>query len=337
MRFNDLVQLLEAGGVDPMKFAYRGAPMGFRKSTGIENPEKYVPVKKGPGDKGAYIETDVHRLIKSALLVAASEPLAGIELKKALMRFAQPYHEYQAADRHSKRTYDIWEKLRAKDTPYAARLKAESEEYQKIAGKHKTEADAVTPEVLSSVQSILKQGALKFVNDLKDRESATFKSLEELEMNVEDEDQKRAIKFLNDIYRGKSEFEALQKFVEVEKMADKNPLPRLLTMYKTIVDTMVKNNLVGSPERTLNYITGVTNRTRTIAEPTKGRVAMKQKDPGLSIVANLIKKKKYQEAKDAVNKTKLDNDKKADLMMKIEALSKGEMTEADVIRPLYAL
>ena len=64
---------------------------------------------------------------------------------------------------------------------------------------------------------------------------------------------------------------------------------------------------------------------------------MKQKDPWIMKVIGYLKHHKYNEAKQAVNATKLDNAAKADLMIKIDKLSKGEMTEADVIRPLYAI
>ena len=63
---------------------------------------------------------------------------------------------------------------------------------------------------------------------------------------------------------------------------------------------------------------------------------MIKKDPCFFQSANLIKNRRYEDAKQAVNATKLDNAAKADLMMKIDKLSKGEMTEAEVIRPLYA-
>ena len=64
---------------------------------------------------------------------------------------------------------------------------------------------------------------------------------------------------------------------------------------------------------------------------------MKAKDPGLLKVIALLKKQKYNDAKSAVNDTKLENDQKVELMNNIEKLSRGDMTEADVIRPLYAV
>ena len=101
-------------------------------------------------------------------------------------------------------------------------------------------------------------------------------------------------------------------------------------------DLAVRKGLVGSPEKIFDHLAGTAKQVRSIVEPTKGRMMMKQKDPGLIKVIALIKKQKYNEAKNAVNDTKLENNQKADLMIKIEKLSKGEVTEADVIRSLYA-
>lgn len=348
MKFNDLVDYIlnEAGGVDPMKFAYKGAPMGYRKDTGVSNPEKFVPtspsrkmydVASVPQNKRAksadYITSDVNRILRAALLVTAADPEAGTELKRVLENFAKIYHEYRAADQHSKRVYDVWEKLRNKDTEYAQELKSEYQEYMKIAGQWKTKAEELTPETLDAIQDLVKEGGQNFVNKLG---SESLKSLDELNIeDIPDDTDKRTVDFLKDVWKGKSEFKPLLRFVENERQEGKNPLPRLLTIYKSVIDLMVRNNLVGSPERTLNYLTGLTGKVRTIAEPTKGKVEMKKKDPAVFQVANLIKKGKYQDAKQAVNNTKLDNAAKADLMIKIDKLSKGEMSEADVIRPLY--
>jgi len=338
MKFNELVQYIldEAKGVDPMKFAYRGAPMGFRKDSGVSNPEKFVPTYKGPGDKGKYIEQDAYRILRAALLVTASDPEAGTELKRVLEEFSKVYFNYRNNLQELKAVENRLSKLPNQDSDLALELKERLKQYTEFTKSAKLKVEEMTPDVYNAVQDLVKEGGQNFVKALKDIKSKEFKSLDQLEAEVESDDEKKAIKFLNDIWRGKTEFEPLTKFVEIENKADRNPIPRLLTLYKSVIDIMVKNNLVGSPERTFNFITGQTARTRTIAEPTKGRTEMKKKDPGLLRVATLIKKRQYKEAKDAVNATKLDNAAKADLMIKIDKLSKGEMTEAEVIRPLYA-
>lgn len=349
MTFVELVDIVlnEAGGVDPMKFAYKGAPQGFRKDTGISNPETFVPdspsrkmydpasAREGTKAKsGQYIVADVHKLIKTALMVTAADPDAGTELKRVLENFAQPYHEYRAADAHAKRLYDAYDKLRNKDTPHARKLKEESEEYMRIAGEWKTKANEITPETLDAIQDLVKEGGQKFVEKLSDEAK---KSLEDADvMEIPDENEKRATEFLKDIWGGKSDFEPLLRFVENEKQEGKNPLPRILTIYKSVIVAMVENNLVNSPERLFSYITGLTGKVRGFVDPNKGRSEMKRKDPSLATVIAFIKKQRYNDAKEAVNTTKLTDGEKADLMINIEKLSKGEMTEADVIRPLYA-
>lgn len=338
MRFDELVQYIldEAKGVDPMKFAYKGAPMGFRKDTGVSNPEKFVPTYKGPGDKGKYIEADLGRLMRVALLVTASDPSAGTELKRVLEEFNKLYFNYRNNFNELKSVEDRLAKLPNKESDLAMELKERLKQYVKFTEESKQKVDEATPDVIDAIHDLVKEGGKSFANTLRKSKQSEFKSLQDMNTEVLGDDEKVAIKYLDDLWRGKNEFEPLSKFVEVEKNADKNPAVRLLTIYKTAIDTMVRNNLVGSPERTFNYITGQATKTRSIAEPTKGRVEMKKKDPWLMQTANLIKKRRYEDAKQAVNATKLDNAAKADLMMKIDKLSKGEMTEADVIRPLYA-
>lgn len=337
MKFNDLVNYIlnEAGGVDPWKYAYKGSPVGFRKDTGIGNPEKFVPTNTGPGDKGKYIEQDAFRILRAALLVTASDPEAGTELKRVLQEFGEAYFSYSNNLQEVKSLEDRISKLPNQDSDLAMELKGRLKEYITLTQNAKLKVEEMTPDVFDAVQDLVKEGGQNFVKALKSSKEKEFNSLEELESGVESEDEKRTISFLNDIWRGKSKFEPFTKFVEVEERADRNPIPRLLTMYKSVINLMVKNNLVGSPERTFNFITGQTSKTRTIAEPTKGRTVMKQKDPALVNVINAIKKRKYEEAKQAVNNTKLDNAAKTNLMINIDKLSKGGMSEADVIRPLY--
>lgn len=339
MKFNDLVDYIlnEAGGVDPMKFAYRGAPMGFRKDTGISNPEKPTYINRGPGDKGKYIEEDALRILRAALLVTASDPEAGTELKRVLEQFNKIYFNYRNNLQELKAVEDRLSKLPNPESDLGIELKQRLKEYIELTKTSKQKVDEVTPDIIDAVQDLVKEGGRSFVKSLKDSRGAEFKSLDELQAHVEGEDEKKAIAFLSDIWRGKSGFEPLTKFAQVEELAGKNPAVRILTMYKSVIDLMVKNNLVGNPERTFNFIIGQANRVRSIAEPTKGRMVMKQKDPWLMKVIGYLKNQKYNEAKQAVNATKLDNAAKADLMIKIDKLSKGEMTEADVIRPLYAI
>lgn len=338
MKFDELVQYIldEARGVDPMKFAYKGAPMGFRKDTGISNPEKFVPTNKGPGDKGKYIEADLSRLMRVALLVTASDPAAGTELKRVLEEFNKLYFNYRNNLTELKNVESRLAKLPNQDSDLALELKERFKQYVELTKASKLKVDDATPDVVDAIHDLVKEGGKNFADTLRKTKEAEFKSLQDVNVETLGDDEKVALKYLDDLWRGKTEFEPLSRFVEVEKNADKNPAVRLLTIYKTAIDTMVKNNLVGSPDRTFNYITGQTSKTRSIAEPTKGRTMMKQKDPFLATVANLIKKRRFQDAKQAVNGTKLDNAAKADLMMKIDKLSRGEMTEADVIRPLYA-
>jgi hypothetical protein len=382
MTFNDLVQfyLNEAKGVDPMKFAYKGAPMGFRKSTDIENPETYVPdspsrklyslkgvpvAKRAKG--GEYIVRDIMKYIKTSLLVTIADPAEGKKLQEIVKEFSSLYHEYVAATRDVKRLDELIAKKSQSGMRFYQKggtsrevtggqggntvpaseidaLKEERDAQEQRAGEYKELASKFVDENKDELHNILSAGAKNFVEAIKPLEGGqVFKSLEDLEIVPEEDPGVSATKaFLQDITKGKVSFEPLDKFIANQREThNRNPFVYLTNLYKSAVDEAVKNHLVGRPEALLNYVSRIVGKIRamkgSIKEPTKGKVEMKKKDPQLLQVANLIKKGKYQEAKQAVNSTKLDNTAKADLMINIDKLSRGEISEADVIRPLYAI
>ena len=339
MKFNQLVQYIlnEARGVDPMKFAYKGAPMGFRKDTGVSNPEKFVPTNRGPADKGLYIAADNRRLISMAILVAMSETRAGMKLKGLLQHYGELHFNFINSKQEAKSAMDRYDKLPRKDSDLAFELKERAKEYNKIAERVKTTMDSESPEIITQLQELIRDGSSNFVKALQNKPEYKIKSLQDLDSIVTAPENDNVIAFLKDIYRGKSEFEPLSKFVTFEKEEGKDPLFDLTTIYKSMSDLAVRKGLIGSPEKIFDHLTGTAKQVRSIAEPTKGRMVMKAKDPGLLKVIALLKKQKYNDAKSAVNDTKLENDQKVELMNNIEKLSRGEMTEADVIRPLYAV
>jgi len=381
MKFNDLVQYLldEAKGVDPMKFAYKGAPAGFRKDTSVGNPEKYVPDSPSrklytltgvPVSKrakaGEYIVRDVMKYIKTSLLTTIADPVEGKKLQDLIKEFSGLYHEYVSATRDVKRLDELIAKKSQSGMRFYQKggtsrevtggtggnttpsseidaLKEERDAQEQRAGQYRELANKFVDDNKAELENILSAGAKNFVDAVKSLEGGqVFKSLEDLEIVPEEDAGVSATKaYLHDITKGKLSFEPLERFITNQReVHDRNPFVYLSNIYKSAVDEAVRNHLVGKPEALLNYVSRIVGSIRTmkgsIAEPTKGRVEMKKKDPWLSQVANLIKKRRYQDAKQAVNATKLDNAAKADLMMNIDKLSKGEMTEADVIRPLYA-
>jgi hypothetical protein len=156
-------------------------------------------------------------------------------------------------------------------------------------------------------------------------------------VQVVGDDKSKIVSFLKDVYRGGDKFIPLANFVENEKQENKDPIFDLTTIYKTVVDTMSRKGMIGNPEKVFDYIAGVGSQVRSIAEPTKGRSDMMKKNPAVLQVIALIKSGKLDAAKDALLQTSLPDDQKADIMMKIEKLKSGEVSEADVIRPLYQL
>jgi cellobiose-specific phosphotransferase system component IIA len=70
----------------------------------------------------------------------------------------------------------------------------------------------------------------------------------------------------------------------------------------------------------------------------RGSTVLKQKQsPELIKAIKLIRSRNFEEAKEAINNSKLDIDQKKNIMMDIEALRNGKKTEAEVIRPLFNL
>jgi len=371
MKFNELASFItEKEGKDPNKFVATG-PAGFRKSTGIENPEIRKPEVNLTPDKGRYITAEASRLIKIALTVAASDPEAGKELQRVMSHYSSLHHEWKAEEAYTKRLYKELENIKGglstagtklrnkgemsmygkskefrgkklkpttrKGMAYENWLINEIKKHEQLAGEWKTKCEAARQDTLDAVQDLIKEGSINFVQRLKQANSGEFKSLQDLDVAGQGPDEKAAVNFLNDIYRGKTEFEPLSKFTQSEMQEGIDPVFHLLTIYKTVLTDIQRNNLLNNPERIFNYIVGKSQRSKTINEPTKGRVEMKKKDPALMKVIALIKQKKFEEAKHAVNDTKMSSDHKADLMISINKLKDGQTTEADVIRPLYQM
>lgn len=352
MKFNQLINFLTESGVDPMKFAYKGAPQGFRKDTGISNPEKFTPTSpsramydpnEGNPNAGGYIQADVFRLMRAALMVAASDPEAGTELKRVIDEFGQVYQQYVMARTHARNArtdYDrmpdlVFGKKPKQYTDKGVALLELEKKQTELAGKLKEELIQKEPDLLNAVHDLVREGAMNFVNKIKSSKQQEIKALDEIGTKAEDDDVKAAVRFLKDVFMGKGEFVPLSKFAQAEREQNKMPAARLFTIYKSVIDTMARNHLVDNPEKTFDYITGQTSKVRSIAEPTLGRKAMKEKDPQIMKVIAMIKQQKFEDAKKAVNTTKLADNKKADLMMNIEKLKNGKVTEAEVIRPLY--
>jgi len=58
----------------------------------------------------------------------------------------------------------------------------------------------------------------------------------------------------------------------------------------------------------------------------------KQQDPNIKKLFDLIRTKKYEEAKNAANNLNFETDAKNNLLLKIDQLSRDQITEGDIIR-----
>jgi hypothetical protein len=331
----------------------------------------FDPSRGSESDKGRYIPIETNNLIKVALTIAASSPDTGKELQRVMSHYSSLHHEWKAEEAYTKRLYKELEnakgglstagtKLRnkgelsmygmskefrglkvrpitRKGVSYENFLVKEIKKHEQLAGEWKTKCEAARQDTLDAVQDLVKEGSTDFVKKLEQTNSNEYKSLQDIDLAGQGPNEKAAINFLKDIYRGKTEFEPLSKFAQSEMQEGIDPVFHLLTIYKTVLTDIQRNNLLNSPERIFNYIVGKTQKSKSISEPTKGRVEMKKKDPAVMKVIALIKQQKFEDAKHAVNDTKLSDNHKADLMISINKLKDGQTTEADVIRPLYQM
>jgi len=336
VNFNTLYNLLVEANGDPLKYVARG-PAGFSGNTGIDNPQKFTPTDKGPGDKGIYIAADARRLISMAFSVTLADTKAGSQLKDLVEEIGSVLFEFKNSKQEAQSARKQWERIPKEDSDRVFDLKEREKEYLAIATKAKERIDKLEPFFFKKLQELIKDGATNFVKVMQSKPTRKISSLSDLDdaVKVMGEDKVKVVNFLKDIYRGEKEFLPLSKYITAQKEEGQDPLPSLITMYKSVADTMSRKGLVSNPEKVFDFLAGTGSKVRSIVEPTKGRVAMKKKDPALMKVIALIKQGKFDEAKSATNSTQLPNDKKAELMMNIEKLKSGKMTEADVIRPLY--
>lgn len=368
MNFNTLLLVLEDG--DPFKYVASG-PAGYRTDTGISNPQKPEYLDRGPGDIGTYIETDIHRFLRAALLVTVSDTETGPKAVQLLSDFASIWHEYVAAQGHARRLQRDLEKIKSeessvgqkafrnqddlskykkqkfrgqnlKDTSnrsakYAKKLAEDAEKYETLAGEYRVQAEAAAEPTIAALQPLMQKSAVNFVKTLQSSKANTFKSLDQLELRTNDEATKKAIQYLKDIYKGEDAFKPLVKFATVEKENGKNPVVRLLTVFKTVIDAMQRKGLVGSPAKTFDYMVGQTSQTQAMAEPSAGRSALRKKDPNIAKVIAALRRGNFGDAKAALNQTSLTSDQKTNIQADIDKFEAGELTEAEVVRQFYQM
>jgi hypothetical protein len=137
MKFNDLVNMvLESGkGTDPLKYVATG-PMGFRKDSGIANPEKPVAIDKGPADQGVYIAADARRLIAMAFGVAMSDTKAGMSLKNILETYGKLHLTHNLSKKEVQVAQNRYDKLPNKESELAISLAQRIKEYTRQAEEY---------------------------------------------------------------------------------------------------------------------------------------------------------------------------------------------------------
>ncbi len=334
--------LKEAKNIDPRNYVGVG-PAGFRTNTGINNVQKPDKVDSGPADSGLEIQIQNYKLIQFMFQVVLADIKSGMELKKILEYCNQLHFTYV----NSKQEVEECEKRKARieskpkwspDSDIYQWLVARIKEYSEISAQTKEQIAEETPEIVSKIQWIVKQASTNFAKVIESQQSAKYKSLEDLDKLLgfnRGEDKEQVIEFLKDIFRGGGDFKPLTYLVDTQLEAEKDPLFTLVTAYKTALNTAKNNNLVGNPVAVFNYLTGAGKQIKSIAEPTVGRVAMKKNDPGLAHVVSLIKKKRYADATALLSTTALTPEQQQAVEMGIKSVEAGEMSEADLIRPLY--
>ena len=359
---------------NPSQYVASG-PKGFPKNLGLgDNPEKTLPKDergwfdkndpKTKGKKGRYIVQDNMRYIKTAFLVTISEPAEGLKLQKLIKGFMELYHEHISANRDVKRIDELIMKMKAngmrfynpgqgKDfrqtmsgggntTPVKAikDLMGERDAQELRAAEYLKLSNEYAEKNLPSLHGILKQGAANFVNSLKQTQGdQVFKSFEDLDIVPDEDPAASATKaYLMDITSGDMNFEPLNKFITTEmEVRKKNPFIYLTNIYKDVANTAVEKHLVGNPNAVFNHVAGMYGKISTVAKTdvTKPWAGRSKVSAAVNKVIALIKKRQYKDAKNAVNSTELDNAAKADLMMQIDKVENGQMSEGEIVRSLF--
>jgi len=370
MKFNDLAKLVTEAkiGKDPMRFVATG-PMGFRKDTGVANPEIRKQEVNPTPDKGRYIPIDNNNLIRVALIVTAADPEAGKELARVMSNYRRLHNEYTAEANHVKRLEEILRKMKSGDTTmgskfgnapeesayrkkdrrinilkmakplsrqgyhFAKQIEEELKHHENLAGENKHKMEQARPEFINAIHDLVKEGSINFAKRIEQEGRGEFKSLEDLDVAGQGPEERAAVAFLKDIFRGKTEFEPLSKLVMFDEKQGSDPAYHICNIYNNVINTVAKNDLAGSPERTFNFVVGKTQKSMSLK---RGSTVLKQKQsPELIKVIKLIRARKFEDAKHAVNDSKLDVEQRKNLMMDIEGLKNGTKTEAEVIKPLY--
>jgi hypothetical protein len=130
----------------------------------------------------------------------------------------------------------------------------------------------------------------------------------------------------------------LNKFITTEmEVRQKNPFIYLTNIYKDVANTAVEKHLVGNPNAVFNHVAGMYGKISTVAKTdvTKPWAGRSKVSAAINKVVVLIKKRQYKDAKNAVVDTELDNTAKADLMMRIDKLENGEISEGEIVRSLF--
>jgi len=304
------------------------------------------------------------RYIKTAFLVTISDPAEGLKLQKLIKGFMELYHEYISANRDVKRIDEMIMKMKAngmrfynpgqgKDfrqvmsgggntTPVKAieKLMKERDAQELRAAEYLKLSNEYAEKNLSSLHGILKQGAANFVSSLKQTQGdQVFKSFEDLDIVPEEDPAVSATKaYLMDITSGDMNFDPLDKFITTEmQVRQKNPFIYLTNIYKDVANTAVEKHLVGNPNAVFNHVAGMYGKISTVAKTdvTKPWAGKSKVSAAINKVVALIKKRQYKDAKNAVVDTELDNTAKADLMMRIDKLENGEISEGEIVRSLF--
>lgn len=329
---------------------------------------------KTKGKKGRYIVQDNMRYIKTAMLVAMTDVTEGIKLRDLIKGFMELYHEYISANRDVRRIDEIIMKMNAsgmrnynKERPYGkdaefhdpgktqqvepgygnqthvpgiVQLMKQRDDQELRAAKYLKLSNEYAEKNLPSLHGILKQGAANFVSSLKQTQGdQVFKSFEDLDIVPEEDPAASATKaYLMDITSGNINFGPLNKFINTEmEVRKKNPFIYLTNIYKDVANTAVEKHLVGNPNAVFNHVAGMYGKISTVAKTdvTKPWAGRSKVSAAVNKVIILIKKRQYRDAKNAVVDTELDNTAKADLMMQIDKLENGQMSEGEIVRSLF--
>lgn len=244
---------------------------------------------KDQKDIGKYIVQDNMKQIYMTLQVLLTDNNTGAILRKIMKEYGQIFFTYDNSKKEAQACQDRLDKLANKGSELATELAQRVTHFKHISVDTKIQLDIISPEYLKQIETLIKEATANFAKNTVQKRKRVFKSLQDIQDKLVGEEGKQVVSFLQDVYRGGNTFKPFANFIVVEMSEGRNPMNRLVTIYKTVSDIAIRRGYIGNPDALFSDLIGVSRDLKIFAEPTAGRTKLKQADPNIAEIIRLIK------------------------------------------------